>query len=155
MTTTTSSRIQVKLVGGKRVDAVIGEQVIHTDQSMAHGGQGSAPEPFDLFLASLATCAGLDVLVFCQARAIPTDRLSLVQDQVFEDGRLLGVRLSIVVPADFPEKISGRNSYRGQRLQSEEGAVGPAGRRSGGRSTSPARGRFGVVLKFAGALFAK
>lgn len=102
--TTSTSRIQVKFAGGKRVDAVLGEQTIHTDQSVGHGGTGSAPEPFDLFLASLATCAGLYVLVFCQARAIPTDRLSLVQDQIFEDGRLRSVRLSIVVPSDFPEK---------------------------------------------------
>lgn len=102
--TTSTSRIQVKFTGGKRVDAVVGDHVIHTDQSVAHGGEGSAPEPFDLFLASLATCAGLYVLVFCQARAIPTDQLSLVQEQIFEDGKLRGVRLSIVVPAGFPEK---------------------------------------------------
>jgi putative redox protein len=102
--TTSKSRIQVSFTGTKRVDAVVGEHVIHTDQSVAHGGEGSAPEPFDLFLASLATCAGLYVLVFCQARAIPTDSLSLVQEQIFEDGKLRGVRLSIVVPAGFPEK---------------------------------------------------
>ena len=102
--TTHSSRIQVSFPGGKRVDAQVGDQLVRTDQSRAHGGDGSAAEPFDLFLASLATCAGLYVLVFCQTRDIPTDRLSLVQDQVFEDGRLLGIRLSVVVPPDFPNK---------------------------------------------------
>jgi putative redox protein len=102
--TTSTSRIRVKFPGGKRADAAVGDQVIRTDQGVAHGGTGSAPEPFDLFLASLATCAGLYVLVFCQARAIPTDRLELVQEQVFEDGKLRGIRLNIVVPADFPEK---------------------------------------------------
>lgn len=102
--TTQSSRIQVSFPGGKRVDAVIGDQTIRTDQAPEHGGEGSAPEPFNLFLASLATCAGLYVLVFCQRRDIPTDRLSLVQDQAFDNGRLLGIRLSIVVPADFPAK---------------------------------------------------
>jgi putative redox protein len=102
--TTQTNRIQVSFPGGKRVQAVVGDQTIRTDQSVAHGGEGSAPEPFDLFLASLATCAGLYVLVFCQTREIPTAQLSLVQDQVFENGRLLGVRLSVVVPADFPAK---------------------------------------------------
>jgi putative redox protein len=102
--TTHSSRIQVSFPGGKRVDAKVGDQLIRTDQSHAHGGDGSAAEPFELFLASLATCAGLYVLIFCQTRDIPTDRLSLVQDQVFEDARLLGIRLSVVVPPDFPEK---------------------------------------------------
>lgn len=102
--TTQSSRVRVSFPGGKRVDATVGDQTIRTDQAVAHGGQGSAAEPFDLFLASLATCAGLYVLIFCQKRDIPTDQLSLVQDQVFEDGRLLGIRLSVVVPAEFPAK---------------------------------------------------
>lgn len=102
--TTTTSRIEVTFAGGKRVDAVLGGQVIHTDQSVAHGGAGSAPEPFELFLASLATCAGLYVLVFCQARSIPTDQIRLVQDQLFEDGKLRGIRLNIMVPLDFPAK---------------------------------------------------
>jgi len=101
---TSTSRIQVNFPGGKRVDAVVGDRIVTTDQSLEHGGGGSAAEPFDLFLASLATCAGLYVLVFCQARGIPTDQLTLVQDQTFENGKLRGVRLSIVVPADFPEK---------------------------------------------------
>lgn len=101
---TQASRVRVTFPGGKRVDAEVGEQTIRTDQSRAHGGDGSAAEPFDLFLASLATCAGLYVLIFCQKRDIPTDQLSLVQDHVFEDGRLLGVRLSVVVPSDFPAK---------------------------------------------------
>jgi ribosomal protein S12 methylthiotransferase accessory factor len=122
--TTHSSRIQVSFPGGKRVDAKVGDQLIRTDQSRAHGGDGSAAEPFELFLASLATCAGLYVLIFCQARDIPTDRVSLVQDQVFEDGRLLGIRLSVVVPPDFPES-----------------AVRSAGSRGGRREGTRARGR--------------
>jgi putative redox protein len=105
--TTQSNRIHVSFPGGKRVDAVIGSQTIRTDQSVAHGGEGSAAEPFDLFLASLATCAGLYVLIFCQTRDIPTEQLSLVQDQVFENGRLLGIRLSVIVPADFPTQYLG------------------------------------------------
>jgi ribosomal protein S12 methylthiotransferase accessory factor len=52
----------------------------------------------------LATCAGLYVLVFCQTRGIPTDQLSLVQEQIFEDGKLQRVRLSIGLPPGFPEK---------------------------------------------------
>jgi ribosomal protein S12 methylthiotransferase accessory factor len=102
--TTTTSHIDISFPGGKRVDANLGDNLVHTDQSQKHGGEGTAAEPFDLFLASLATCAGLYVLVFCQTRGIPTDQLSLVQEHVFEDGKLRRIRLNIMLPPGFPEK---------------------------------------------------
>jgi putative redox protein len=61
-------------------------------------------EPIDLFLASLATCAGLYVLVSCQARGIPTDQLKLVQERVTEGGKLRRVLLRVLLPPAFPEK---------------------------------------------------
>lgn len=98
--------IRITFPGGKRVDADLGAHVVHTDQSAAHGGEGSAPEPFDLFLASLATCAGIYVLGFCQARQLPTAGISLVQRQRFNetDHRLEQVELDVLLPDDFPEK---------------------------------------------------
>lgn len=97
--------IRVSFPGGKRVDAEVGTQLVRTDQSAAHGGEASAPEPFDLFLASLATCAGIYVLGFCQARQLPTEGISLVQRQHFDaDQRLERVELDILLPATFPEK---------------------------------------------------
>jgi putative redox protein len=47
--------IIVTFPGGKRVDAQAGEFTLRTDQSRDHGGDGSAPEPFTLFLASLGS----------------------------------------------------------------------------------------------------
>jgi ribosomal protein S12 methylthiotransferase accessory factor len=49
--------INVSFPGGKKVIAQMGDKLIATDQSVESGGEGSAPEPFTLFLASLATCA--------------------------------------------------------------------------------------------------
>ncbi len=51
--------IEVGFPGGKRVDAIIDDRLIQTDQRAENGGEGSAPEPFELFLASIATCAGI------------------------------------------------------------------------------------------------
>ena len=98
--------IRIKFSGGKRVDALLGDRVIHTDQSPEHGGEGSEPEPFELFLASLATCAGVYVLGFCQARSIPTDGIELSQHHEFdaETHRLTRVRIAISVPPSFPAK---------------------------------------------------
>ncbi len=98
--------IRISFPGGKRVDALFGDRVIHTDQSPEHGGEGSEPEPFELFLASLATCAGVYVLGFCQARSIPTDGIELSQHHEFdaETHRLTRVRIEITVPPSFPAK---------------------------------------------------
>jgi putative redox protein len=98
--------IVVTPVGGKRVDAQIGRFTIHTDQSPEHGGDGVAIEPFALFLASLATCAGSYVVAFCHARAIPTGGIRLVQrsETDAKTGRLVRVEIEVQVPADFPER---------------------------------------------------
>ena len=69
--------INVTFPGGKRVDAPFDGCVLHTDQSPEHGGQGAAPEPYDLFLASLATCAGAYGLGLCQARGLSTALMTL------------------------------------------------------------------------------
>lgn len=101
-----NTEMTVSFPGGKRVNASYGGFEIATDQSEKNGGDATAPEPFDIFLASLATCAGIYVLGFCQKRNIPHDGLRLVQswDRDEKTGRLTTVRISIEVPAGFPEK---------------------------------------------------
>ena len=92
--------------GGKKVNAHYRGMVIETDQSVEGGGEGSAPEPFSLFLASIGTCAGIYVYSFCQARNIPTDNIRIVQKNYRkEEGKGIGrITLTIEVPATFPEK---------------------------------------------------
>jgi ribosomal protein S12 methylthiotransferase accessory factor len=96
--------IIVTLPGGKRVDAQVGGFTIATDQPRERGGQGSAPEPFALFLASLGTCAGLYVAGFCQARGIPTEGIRIVEHSENDpkSGRLVRVSLDVQVPREFP-----------------------------------------------------
>lgn len=96
----------VTFPGGARVDAEFGPHTIRTDQPPQGGGEGSAPAPFALFLASIGTCAGIYVLGFCRQRSLPTEGIRLVQRMV-PDGRtgLIGkVEIDIQVPAGFPEK---------------------------------------------------
>jgi len=95
----------VSFPGGKRVDAHYNGFHIETDQSPKYGGEGTAPEPYDLFLASMATCAGIYVLSFCERRGLPTEGLRLVQ-RWFRDGtgRLERIVLDVELPEGFPEK---------------------------------------------------
>lgn len=101
-----SNTMTVRFPGGKRVNASYEGFEIATDQDTDSGGDGSAPEPFDYFLASLATCAGIYVLGFCQKRDIPYDGISLKQSWEREEktNRLAAVHISIEVPSGFPDK---------------------------------------------------
>ncbi|MDF1561578.1 MAG: OsmC family protein [Deltaproteobacteria bacterium] len=98
--------MRVSFPGGKRVDAHFDGFTIQTDQSVAGGGEASAPEPFATFLASLATCAGIYVLGFCQARELPTEGISLTQttERDPETKLLSRVKIDIHVPPGFPEQ---------------------------------------------------
>jgi len=101
-------RIEVTFPGEKRVDASFEGFVVRTDQPEPWGG-GTAPAPFDMFLASLATCAGIYVVSFCQQRGIPEEGLKLVQDTLRDPDTkaLKEVQLKIVLPDGFPEKYHG------------------------------------------------
>jgi ribosomal protein S12 methylthiotransferase accessory factor len=92
--------IQVTLSGGEQVEAQIGKHRIVTDQD------GSAPRPFDLFLASIATCSGIYVARFCEKRGIPTESVRIRQRSIKNPDTKMIERLeiSIELPEEFPEK---------------------------------------------------
>lgn len=99
------NEMTVTFPGGRRVNASFGDFEIATDQSLEHGGDASAPEPFDLFLASLATCAGAYAAGFCGKRDISTAGLRVIQRwERDREGRLTTVTIRIEVPESFPEK---------------------------------------------------
>jgi len=100
-----SSEMTVDFPGGKKVTAHYDGFDIATDQGVDSGGEGTAPEPYDLFLASLATCAGYYVMKFCDGRSIPTDGVSIHQSwERNEDKKLVRIAIRIQIPPDFPEK---------------------------------------------------
>lgn len=94
--------------GGQRVDAQYKGFLIKTDQPVYQGGEGSAPAPFDLFLVSIGTCAGIYVLSFCQNRSISTEDLSLTMtsERNPETKRIGRIRIGIQLPAEFPAKYT-------------------------------------------------
>ena len=96
----------VTFPGGARVDAQLGAHVIRTDQPRHAGGDDSAPAPFSLFLASLATCAGIYVLGFCRQRGLPTEGIQLIQKVEADPrtGMVGAIAIEIQVPPEFPER---------------------------------------------------
>lgn len=100
--------IVVTLPGGRRVDAQVRSHVLHTDQPLDNGGGDTAPSPFELFLASIGTCAGIFVQGFCAKRGIATDGVRVVERAAFtDDGVLSGVELEVQLPPEFPERYRG------------------------------------------------
>jgi len=95
----------ISFPAGKRVDAEYKGFTIKTDQPEHEGGNGSAPEPFSLFIASIGTCVGIYVLGFCQKRKIPTENIKIVLklDKDKETHIINKINIEIQVPKEFPD----------------------------------------------------
>jgi putative redox protein len=98
--------MEIIFEGGKVVTAYSHGHIIKTDQPVHSGGKNSAPSPYELFLASIGTCAGIYVKSFCDNRNIPTENIKIIQSAEFdgETGLPTNIRLDIKLPSDFPDK---------------------------------------------------
>lgn len=98
--------MEITFDGGKVITAHLNGHVIRTDQPLQAGGGNTAPAPFELFLASIGTCAGIYVKSFCDQREIPADNIRIIQSVEFDPVKRLPatISLDIQLPADFPEK---------------------------------------------------
>ncbi len=88
--------------GGQKVDAHFRGHSVQTDQPTTD----SAPMPFEVFLASIGTCAGIYVLGFCQQRNLPTEGIRIIQHNHPNPatGMMDKIDLEIQVPSTFPEQ---------------------------------------------------
>jgi putative redox protein len=98
--------MEIRFPGGLEVEALTGGFSILTDQPASDGGAGVAPSPFDLFLASIGTCAGIYALRFCQQRNLETEGLALeLTAEKGEDARRVArIRIEIRLPPAFPAR---------------------------------------------------
>jgi ribosomal protein S12 methylthiotransferase accessory factor len=87
-------------IDGDRVDALYKGHLISTAQD------GSHPAPFDLFMASIGTCAAFYVSRFCRNHGIPTEGIRLEQSRRINPETKMVERIEIMVrlPQGFPEK---------------------------------------------------
>jgi putative redox protein len=92
--------------GGAKVDAHFSGFTVKTDQPPMGGGEGSAPAPFGMFLASIGTCAGIYVLGFCKQRGLPVEGIKILEKTETNPstGMVENIALEIQVPESFPAK---------------------------------------------------
>jgi putative redox protein len=98
--------IQVTFPQGVQVAASYKGHTVLTDQPLSAGGTDAAPSPFDLFLLSIATCAGFYALRFCQEREIDTEGLAVELSPMRGEGskKIETLRIDVRTPEGFPEK---------------------------------------------------
>jgi ribosomal protein S12 methylthiotransferase accessory factor len=98
--------MEITFDGGKIVTAHHRGFQITTDQPVNNGGTGSAPSPFDLYLAAIGTCAAVYVKAFCDNRQLSTEGIKVIQKTTFsqESGLPIKLVIDIQLPEGFPEK---------------------------------------------------
>ncbi|MHA6194516.1 OsmC domain/YcaO domain-containing protein [Pseudomonas wadenswilerensis] len=98
--------IKVNFLDNLRLEAKFDDFTVIADQPIRYKGDGSAPGPFDYFLASSALCAAYFVKLYCQTRDIPTDNIRLSQNNIVDpENRYNQIfKIQVELPADISEK---------------------------------------------------
>ncbi|NMZ67597.1 ribosomal protein S12 methylthiotransferase accessory factor [Pseudomonas peli] len=98
--------IKVKFLDNLRLEAKFDDFTVVADQPIRYKGDGSAPGPFDYFLASSALCAAYFVKLYCDTRNIPTDNIRLSQNNIVDpENRYQQIfKIQVELPADISEK---------------------------------------------------
>ncbi|MBA2780820.1 OsmC domain/YcaO domain-containing protein [Billgrantia kenyensis] len=98
--------IKVNYLDNLRLEAKFDDFTVISDQPIRYKGDGSAPGPFDYFLASSAMCAAYFVKVYCNARNIPTENIRLSQNNIVDpENRYKQIfKIQVELPEDISEK---------------------------------------------------
>jgi len=98
--------IKVNFLDNLRLEAKFDDFTVTADQPIRYKGDGSAPSPFDYFLASSALCAAYFVKVYCKSRDIPTDNIRLSQNNIVdpEDRYNQIFQINVELPGDISDK---------------------------------------------------
>ena len=99
-------QINVNFLDNLRLEAKFDDFTVVTDQPIRYKGDGSAPSPFDYFLASSALCAAYFVRVYCKARDIPTENIRLSQNNIVDpENRYNQIfKIQVELPEDLSDK---------------------------------------------------
>ncbi|MFJ7797815.1 OsmC domain/YcaO domain-containing protein [Pseudomonas sp. NPDC096950] len=98
--------IKVNFLDNLRLEAKFDDFTVVADQPIRYKGDGSAPGPFDYFLASSALCAAYFVKLYCDTRSIPTENIRLSQNNIVDpENRYNQIfKIQVELPADISDK---------------------------------------------------
>ena len=98
--------IKVNFLDNLRLEAKFDDFTVIADQPIRYKGDGSAPGPFDYFLASSALCAAYFVKLYCETRNIPTENIRLSQNNIVDpENRYNQIfKIQVELPADISDK---------------------------------------------------
>ncbi|WP_285415595.1 OsmC domain/YcaO domain-containing protein [Pseudomonas sp. efr-133-TYG-5] len=98
--------IKVNFLDNLRLEAKFDDFTVIADQPIRYKGDGSAPGPFDYFLASSALCAAYFVKLYCETRNIPTENIRLSQNNIVDpENRYKQIfKIQVELPADISAK---------------------------------------------------
>ncbi|AVY92749.1 OsmC domain/YcaO domain-containing protein [Microvirgula aerodenitrificans] len=98
--------IKVNFLDKLRLEARFDDFTVIADQPVRYKGDGSAPGPFDYFLASSALCAAYFVKLYCDTRNIPTENIRLSQNNIVDpENRYQQIfKIQVELPADISAK---------------------------------------------------
>jgi len=97
--------IKVKFLDKLRLEAKFDDFTVIADQPIRYKGDGSAPGPFDYFLASSALCAAYFAKLYCDTRNIPTENIRLSQNNIVDpENRYQQIfKIQVELPPDISE----------------------------------------------------
>jgi putative redox protein len=100
------TKFKATFPGNKKVDVEFDKYTVNTDQKKTYGGDDTAPEPFNIFLSSIASCAGIYAVSFCEIRKLDTSSMFLDLEITIKEGQkyMDEIKLTLHVNKDFPEK---------------------------------------------------
>ncbi|MGK0271208.1 MAG: ribosomal protein S12 methylthiotransferase accessory factor [Cocleimonas sp.] len=99
--------IKVNYLDNLRIEALFDDFKVIADQPIRYKGDGSAPGPFDYYLASSALCAAYFVKVYCNARDISTDNIRLSQNNIVDPENRH--KQSFKIQVELPESLSDKD----------------------------------------------
>ena len=96
--------IELRALDGVKLEAKVGDYIINSDQLKKDGGDGTAPNPFEYFLASIGLCATHYINGFCKQRDISTKGMKITEKVSRDSNGKLLFSIELKLPEGFPEK---------------------------------------------------